>query len=177
MSTNLAQLLTDHVNGATFISINTSTQPRMNGGKKNPFIGRVDKVTEGAVVMVFQNKTTNAYANMVNRRLEKEGHSPDSFKLSPRVWGTRIPNTPFVEHKGQYYLEVIFLSNGKTHYELDGKSSPMMMEWKVASSGGEGKQGGLEDKVIIRTFKVDNITSITVDKHTYTNLSFDASVL
>ena len=176
MSTNIAKLFIDNVNGSTFISINTSTSPRMLGGKKHPFLNRVKKVTEGAVVMVFQNKTVNAYDNMVKRRLVKEGKSPDSFTLSPRTWGRRIPNTPFVEHKGQYYLEVIFLNNGKTHYELDGVTTPEQAEWKIQKNNEEGKQGGLEDKVIIRTFKVENLTSVTINKHTYTDLYFDPNV-
>ena len=159
------------VNGATFISIDSSTEPRLTGGKKNPHIGRVRKVTEGASVMVFQNKTTNAYENMVNKRLGKEGKS--TFTLSPRTWGTRVPNLPFVEHKGSHYMEVIFLSSGDTTYTLDGVPTPATDIIGLAPKPDEAAQGGLNDKVIIRTFKVANINKITIDKETHTNLFFD----
>ena len=176
MSTNLASLLINGVNGSTFISINTSTEPRMNGGKSNPFKGHVRKITEKANVMVFQNKNINAYEAMVQRRLTKEGKNPLSFQLSPRVWGHRIPNTCFVEHNGQYYLEVIFLNNGHTHYELDGVPTPPIKQWNLTDHTNESEQGGLDDKVIIRTFKVENITSITINKTTYSDLYFNPKV-
>lgn len=171
--TNLFTLLTENINGLTFIGIDTSTEPRMLGGKKNPFIGRVRKVVENNNVMVFQNKTTNTYNNMVMRRLEKEGKNPESFKLSPRKWGTRIPNTPFIEHKGQYYVEVIFLKKGKTHYELDGIKTSPQSNWNVVTNSENGAQGGLDDKVIIRTFKISSITQITINHNTYNDLCFD----
>ena len=173
--TNLVDLLTK-VNGATFISINTSVEPRMLGGKKNPFKGRVRKIVEGSNVMVFQNKTTNAYKNMVERRLTKEGKDPASFKLSPRTWGERVPNTCFVKHKDKLYVEVIFLSKGKKHYTLDDEEATPVNLWRLNEGGEEGKQGGLNNKVIIRTFHIENITQITIDKHTYNNLIIDTNV-
>lgn len=169
---NLAKLLTENVNGATFITIDTITEPKLTGGKKNPFLGRVQKVNEGSNVMVFQNKQSNGYANMVARRLAAEGKDPQSFILSERKWGVRIPNTPFIEHNGQYYLEVIFLSNGKTTYLVDGvPTHPSHIEGLTLDRE-EGHQGGLENKVVIRTFKVDNVTKVSVNKNTYTNLYF-----
>lgn len=150
-----------HVSGASFIGIDTKTAPSLTGGKKNPMQGRVTKITRGASVMVFQNKHTNAYENMVNRRLAAEGISPD-FEVGPRTWGERIPNTPFVVHKGNHYLEVIFLKPGKSEYYLDGapidKSHIIGLPDKP-----EGEQGGLENKVIIRTFAVDSIVALRVD--------------
>lgn len=171
MSTNIANLLTEHVNGSTFIGINTTTTARLKGGKGNPFKDRITKVNVGSNVMVFQNKTTNAYDNMVKRRLKKEGKSADSFSLSPRTWGTRIAGTPFVKHKENFYVEVIFLSNGHSHYEVDGVKSDIQPEWNLATTKPDtNSQGGLSDKVIIRTFKVASITSITIDGNTYDDL-------
>ena len=116
----IQDIINENVNGATFVALDTVTEPPLKGGKSNPHKGRVTKVMTGANVMVFQNKSINGYDAMVKRRLEKEGKNPGDFKLSPRAWGHRIPNTPFVEHNGQLYLEVIFLSSGTVHYELDG---------------------------------------------------------
>lgn len=165
---SIQDIINENVNGTTFISINTSTEPKLLGGRKNPHKGRVRKVMTGANVMVFQNKSANGYENMVTRRLEKEGKDPATFQLQPRSWGTRIPNTPFVEHNDNIYLEVIFLNRGQIHYELDGqKISPAEIQG-LQLGGEEGRQGGLDNKVIIRTFKVENITSITINKTTYT---------
>lgn len=157
----------ENVNGTTFISLTTSTEPKLKGGKSNPFQGRVRKIMTGANVMVFQNKNTNGYEAMVHRRLEKEGKNPESFQLSPRAWGVRRQGAPFVDHNGQVYLEVIFLTSGKVHYEVDGVETDAAQIQGLDNDHAEGHQGGLSDKVVIRTFKVDSIKSITVNKETY----------
>ena len=162
--TKLEQLMQD-VNGNSFISITTETIVKLPGGKKNPLQGLVTKRTTGSNVMVYQNKTTNAYENMVNKRLAQEGKNPGSFTVGPRTWGTRVPNTPFVEHNGQLYLEVIFLHCGEVKYfagETEIDPSPLDLP-----NHEEGEQGGLNDKVIIRTFKVESIKAITINKQHY----------
>src|SRR6185436_2350012 len=88
-----------NVNGGSFVSIDTVTAPVLSGGKSNPMQGRIKKIMLGASVMVFQNKKSNAYENMVKRRLEAEGKEAASFELGPRKWGQRIPNTPVIEHE------------------------------------------------------------------------------
>ncbi len=110
---------------------------------------------------------------MVKRRLEKEGKSADDFKLSPRQWGRRLSGAPFVEHKGGYYVEVIFLKAGKTKYLLDGK---VVSEDKIVGlppKKAEAEQGGLDDKVVIRTFKSDSIQAITINHNKYNDLEFN----
>jgi hypothetical protein len=160
--TQLQNILAN-VNGNSFISIDSLTDVKLKGGKANPFQGRVTKRMTGASVMVFQNKKSNAYDNMVKRRLEKEGKSPESFVLGERAWGTRVPETPFITHKDAIYLEVIFLRPGKTQLLVDGKpysGEIPGLEEKVVD---EDSQGGLDNKVIIRTFKEASITALRVD--------------
>lgn len=99
------------VNGSAIGSINSETAVTLTGGKKNPLQGRVTKRMEGGNVMCFTNSNSNAYNGMVKRRLAAEGKDPESFQISPRVWGERIKDTPFVDHKGQLYIEVIFLKS------------------------------------------------------------------
>lgn len=169
---NIRDIMNDNVNGATFISITTSTDPRLTGGKKNPHKGKVRKVQVGSNVMVFQNKNTNAYENMVKRRLEKEGKNPASFVLSDRAWGHRLQGSPFVEHNGEYYLEVIFLHAGDVHYELDGNTIAAADVIGLPAQSENGHQGGLSDKVVIRTFKIDSITEITINGETYDDLEY-----
>jgi hypothetical protein len=147
------------VNGNTIISMDTETVPVLKGGKSNPLQGRVTKVMRGASVMVFQNKNTNGYEAMVRRRLEKEGKDAE-FKVGPRAWGTRVEGTPIVEHKGKTYLEVIFLRAGEVEYRLDGQPVDAAVVGEQTSSNGE--QGGLDNKVIIRTFAEDTIKRLKV---------------
>lgn len=170
---NIAKILSE-VNGATFIGLTTETDVKLTGGKKNPLQGRVKKITVGSNVMVFQNKNGSSYEAMVQRRLEKEGIYPH-FEVGPRKWGTRIPNTPFIEYNGEYYLEVIFLRKGRTHYTVDGVETPKEQINGIPVYRGEADQGGLTDdnKVIIRTYKISSITSVAVDKKVYGELYFN----
>lgn len=165
---NLTDEVRKHIKGATFISIDTLTTVTLTGGKSNPQQGRITKKMEGANCMLFQNKHLNGYEQMIRRRLEQEGKNPDSFQLGERAWGTRIPNTPFVEHKGKEYLEVIFLRPGKVSYFLDGQPIDKH-DVNGLKDHQEGEQGGLNDKVIIRTFAIENITKLTIDKRTLIN--------
>lgn len=155
------------VNGASFIGLDTKTVPVLAGGKSNPMQGRVTKVMTGASVMVFQNKNSNAYENMVQRRLVAEGKNPESFSLGKRTWGERVENTPVVIHKGQEYLEVIFLKAGKSHYELDGQPVDEKSVIGLKESA-TPTQGGLDNTVYIRTFAKDSITKLKIDGVTVT---------
>lgn len=159
--TKLQQLLAN-VNGNTIISIDTVTTPKLKGGRKNPMQGQIRKIMISGNVMVFTNKRSNGYENMVMRRLAAEGKDPASFQLGERAWGERIEGTPFVQHNGQLYLEVIFLKPGKTHFE-HGVRPIDRSEIQGLEEREEGEQGGLENKVVIRTFKADSISSITID--------------
>jgi len=155
-----------NINGASFVGIDTHTDVVLAGGKQNPMQGRVTKRMIGATVMSFQNKNFSAYEAMIQRRLIAEGKDPEKFVLGERAWGTRIPNMPIIEHfKGdetKYYLEVIFLKPGVVSYLLDGAPiAPQdIIGLKEASTG---EQGGLENKVIIRTFAADSITELRID--------------
>ncbi len=157
-----------HVNGASFIAISTDTAPIMNrtiGGRgtpPNPHYGRIIKRQKNSNVMVFQNKKTNGYRNMVRKRLLAEGKDPESFVLEPRRWGTRLPNLPIVEHEGHYYLEVIFLTPGPVEYLLDGK--PIDPNNIIGLRNfPPPEQGGLSRKVQLRVVKFDSIRHISID--------------
>jgi len=163
--TTLVEAVTN-VNGASFIGLDTLTEVKLTGGKKNPMQGRVTKRMTGASVMVFTNQNSNGYENMVQRRLVAEGKDPASFELSPRAWGTRVPNMPIVEHfkdgTTKYYLEVIFLKPGKSVYLLDG-ALIAASDIEGLATAEAGEQGGLENKVHIRSFAADSITELRVD--------------
>ena len=153
--------------GLSRVFIDTETSPKLTGGKSNPQQGRIKKVNVGSKVLFFRNTDGSGYANMVKRRLEKEGKDPETFKLSPRSWGHRIPNTPFIHHedkKGEthFYLEVIFLESGKTHYEMDGiKIDERLIVGLPYKT--ESRQGGLSNKVTIRSFKLESLRRVSIN--------------
>lgn len=183
----LREVLAD-INGAEFASIDTLVAVPLNktlagrGTGDNPHHGRVFKRSEGISVMVYTNKNSNAYENMVKRRLVKEGKEAEDFQLGERAFGTRIENSCFIQHtlKGQTvpqeYLEVICLHGAKrTEYMvLNDKNQlvPIKKEeiigMKPEAVNPEG-QGGLseENRVIIRTYKVENVKRIRTDKKEY----------
>lgn len=155
----------ERIQGATFASMDTRTLVGLTGGRKNPMKDRVWKVSKNHRVMVFTNKNSNAYQNMVNRRLEKEGKSVD-FIVAERKWGTRLPNLPIVEHKGKYYLEVIFLHSGTVEYYLDNEpiETDAIEGFKITPKD-SGRQGlEPEHAVIIRTFALESITELRIMK-------------
>jgi hypothetical protein len=170
---DLQTIINNNINGATFVSLDVTTVPTVrktvdteDGREPNAHFGRVRKHTQGMTVMLFQNKKSHGYMNMVKRRLEKEGKDPSTFELSERKWGVRLQDQPFVEHKGELYLEAIMLNAGTTHYTIDGVEVDKD-DIVGLSKPREAEQGGLDDKVILRTFKTDSITQITIGKVTH----------
>lgn len=161
----------EKVSGTSFIGLDTETEVKLKGGKANPYKSRITKKMTGASVMVFSNSNGSAYESIVKNRLIKEGKDPNTFTVGPRAWGTRIEGTPFIKHNDKTYLEVIFLKAGETSYFLDGK--PLTKEQLEEIPGFEKKedkpevnedsQGGIENKVIIRTFDISNVSEIRVD--------------
>lgn len=160
---NTIKVFTDSLNGGAFIAIDTLTDVTLKGGKSNPMQGRVQKRVTGSSVQIFQNKQINAYEAKVKRRLEAAGTDPKNFELSDRRWGMRMKDIPFVEHKGKYYLEVIFLKAGMVEYLLDGE-----VVYKDEIIGlpdtQSPAQGGLEDKVILRDYNCNSITGMRINK-------------
>lgn len=159
MQLNTAQDAFSKLAGGTFVGMDTLTEVKLKGGKKNPMQGRVTKRMTGAQVMCFSNTNGSAYEAMVKRRLVAEGKDAGDFQLSPRAWGERIQGTPFVEHNGRHYLEVIFLRAGAVEFLLDGKQIARE-DVEGLDEGQAGEQGGLENKVVIRTFALEGITAL-----------------
>jgi len=155
------------INGNTFINIETMTAVSdLVKPKSNPFNGAMKMNISN--VQIFQNKNGSSYEAKVKREMAKEGKDPESFELQPRTWGERIKNTPLVMHKGEFYLEVMFNSQvGATKFFHEGKEISAETLKPHRRIKVEGKQGGLENKVIIRTYKVASIQSITIAKQKY----------
>lgn len=168
MDYEILKEIVENFKGTTFASIDTVSEVKLKGGKKNPFQGRVTKKTVGSQV-ILSNTPESVYANMVKKRLVEEGKDFEKFELKPRTWGTREGNTCFIDHNGVKYLEVIFTKGGKSAYFVDDVETPaediegLENEKKV----NEESQGGLEDKVIIRTYKAESISAIRAGGQTF----------
>jgi hypothetical protein len=159
--------------GSQIVGLDTLVKVELAGGRSNPHQGKVTKLMEGSLVMLFKNGS--GYHNMVNRRLKKQAEegvflTEDLFSLltsewkpGPRAWGERVKDTPFITHKGNMYLECIFLKAGKVKYFLDGVEAPKDQIIGLKEKE-EGHQGGLTNKVIIRTFAIESILKIRKSK-------------
>ena len=142
------------LSGNTFIGLTTETTPKLTGGMKNPQQGRVTKRVVSSV-QIFTNQNVNAYRNKRNKNREAAGNDTP-FELSPRAWGERIANTPFVTHKGNDYLEVIFNSVISTEFFLDGKS----IEKDSIQGLPKSRPAAETDDVVIRTYKLESIQEL-----------------
>ena len=171
--TELERIVNKNATPETIITLDTVTVPEMRK-TNNPYLDRVEKRTSELSVVIFQNiAQTNGYEAMVRRRLTREGKNADDFVLGPRRWGTRIPNTPFVEHRGDRYLEVIALWPGTTNYHFidSGRKVNMARLRPYLTRIPAPAQGGLDDKVIVRTFHTSSIASITIGDWTYYDIA------
>ena len=93
--------------GCNLISFDALTDVALKGGKSNPQQGLVQKEHTGAMGILFSNKNGSSYGKMVNRRLELEGKEAD-FEAGKLPWGNRVEGTAVIEHKGQFYVQVIY---------------------------------------------------------------------
>ena len=165
------QNVMNNVNGCEVAFIDTLTNVTLKGGRKNPFQGRIQKRMKNSKILLATN---SMYADTVKSRLASEGKDPENFVLQPRKWGSRMENMPVVAHNkdGQvkHYLEVIFESSGVVEYLLDNDVvDPTTIEgFESNNSESENSQGGLQNKVIIRTFDMDSVVELRIN-----NVSFN----
>lgn len=152
----------ENVEGSAKIKISTLTDVKLKGGKKNEMQGRVQKRTKDAIVTVYNKYNQGGYEKLVKEQMEREGKDPSTFELKPRAWGVRIENTPFVENKGKHYIECFFESSGNTEYLLDGEVYEGEIEGLPEKKVNEDSQGGIEKKVVVRTFSIDSIEKFDI---------------
>jgi hypothetical protein len=176
--------LVNSFRGCQIIGLDTLTQVDLKGGRANPHSKRITKLVTGSRVMVFKNGV--GYLNMVNRRLAHEKEAAGLLQAladastqtgilnspiwtpGPRQWGSRIPDSPFITHQEKMYLECIFLQAGRVSYFLDGQPIDKQDIQGFPDPKTEGDQGGLVNKVIIRTYSFDSILRVRKSKQVYT---------
>jgi hypothetical protein len=141
------------IDGGAFATIDATTKP-------DP---AVTKVTTGKRVILFTNtKGQSGYAAIVRRRLLEAGKNPNNFELHDMTWGTRIPNTPFIEHKGKTYLQCIDLTDGDSkYYFLGHEADPSKLGLKKRPKSNQGLSPA--EEVRVSCYDIANIDRLIVD--------------
>ena len=152
------------------VTIVSRTAPAMRK-TDNPYLGRLFKVSKVSGTINWQ------YAGEVNRQREREGGfeivdgqpvvaTVDEFKSHPRQWGQRIENSPFVEHKGQHYLELkVSESNG---HEYRDENNEAITGEKLAHAKSffpnrsESSRQNVQNKIVLRDYRIDRVEAITL---------------
>jgi hypothetical protein len=148
--------------GATFVTIEARTEPKLlvkilhDGNiEPNPFIGNVVKVSRVNGVINW------VYENAVNRQRTREELDAD-FQAMPRKWGNRLAETPLVEHKGNYYLELKVQKSLGYHYEtLDGQMLDTEAVNRFFPKPSASRQG-VEREILLRDYSLANIRRINI---------------
>lgn len=177
MKLSVAQTIFENVQGTRICGIDSDIKVSrlVRDTKVQP--GVLRKVTKGSVVMVFAQDDPTAYSNQVKSRMEKEGIDPASWEGGPLPYGEWMDNSPFIKYtkikKGEddglisqettYYVRVHFIKAGTSEYFLDGVSIAKSAIVDTSAPKKEGKQGGQNDKVIPRNYKLDSLTAIRID--------------
>lgn len=143
------KMLLDKIQGCTFATLDTTTKPTPG----------VRKVTTGTRVILFTNRRTSGYEEMVKRRLIEAGKNPSDFVLGDLPWGERIPNSPLIVSRGNYYLQTIILEPGQsTYYTGDREIDPTGLLPSRRTNQGLSK----EDEVHVATYRIDHIDSLAL---------------
>lgn len=174
--TELANILAN-TEATTPITLIADTEVKMNkflrGDRmqKNSYYGKVRKLQESNV---FVNVD---YTKAVNKRLTKEGKEAD-FVAQERTWGERVGNSPIISRRlksgiVKYYLEASFVTNNKPKVEYtlveDGVETPIdksILEGYLPAQSTSNSQG-LDNELAIRTFGLENIKEIRMNKKIY----------
>lgn len=168
---NLRALL-EQVKNGQYVGIDQMTVPTIrktmdvvgDDGKvrreANPHYGHITKVVAGSRCFIGAS-----YESMVRRRMKAEGiemPEGEKFEAEKLPWGEYVSGGfPVISHKGKFYLRLIFENPGQTQYLLDGK--PIDKEDIIGlseSKSSDAGQGGIENKVIIRTIGLESIVKI-----------------
>lgn len=158
-------IISRNVKGTTTITIDMDS-PMDGKGKMrktgNPFVGK------GIIKRVTMNGMIGFdYENSVNRQATREDKEHRGAK--PRTWGTLTPDRLFVEHKGQYYLQMkVQKASTPVYMYPDGtiletsEIKPFIPIKKKSST-----QSDIDKEVIVRDVKMENITGMRFNNGKY----------
>ena len=150
----LEEVLADKVR---FISFESQTEPKMRK-TNNPYFGTVVKVTKAVV------QTERDYENAVNNQLKKEGKEPNFVAVAPsgRHHITKLLTAKNDDEK-QLYVNIFYFNNPKARIKvkyidtITGKEIDKALLAPFMPKASEAEQGGVDKKIIIRTYKIEAI--------------------
>jgi len=152
------------------VTIVSRTEPAMRK-TDNPFVGKLFKVSTVSGEINWQ------YGHEVNRQRQREGGfeivdgqpvvaTVEDFKAHNRKWGQRIENSPFVEHKGQHYLELkVSESNGHEYRDENNElvtGETLEHAKTFFPKRSESSRQQVENKIVLRDYRLDRVTAITL---------------
>ena len=149
--------------GATMVTIYTDTAPDMRK-TGNPYMGaRKLTVINGVIGYIYDNAIIN--------RAAKEGVTLTGGS-KPHPWGDMTENhTLRINRKtGEAYLSLMCRNVISVKYVFNGVeiTKDKLAPWLSEKSEGSSTQADLTEKIIVRDYKLANITAITIGGVTYT---------
>ena len=105
------------------------------------------------------------YEERVNDARMLEGQTDRTFSAEGRKWGVHINKSIIEKDEGQFYLQYIEIGkDGKSAYELeDGTKIDYADFVDFVPSHSDSSKQNLNDKVKIRTVKLENVIGINID--------------
>lgn len=149
MELEALQLLLANVEDASFAIIDSTTSPCKG----------IRKVTTGTRVILFTNKETNGYEDLVKRRLIEAGKDPRDFVLGDLPFGERLPNSPIIHNRGLYYLQTVILEPGQS-VGYAGNREVDLADFVTPRRTNQGLSK--EDEVHVATYRLDHIDRIAL---------------
>ena len=151
------------------VSVTLNTEPKMNKGRGanlNPYYGRVNKVSTASY------RFNSDYEQTINNRLKKEGKEANfvAEPMSGRVW--LDINKLECHENGTIYLRLYQNKNAcrKSIYYIDGREATPneiaeIKKWLTKQTHPQKQiRHGLTNLYEVRSPKIDNIVSITMNK-------------
>jgi len=163
----------DNYDHHTFVSIEAETIPRLRKTNFLKTIGcSVDIVRK---VSQFVAMIGLDYVNVIKNRLDKEGKDFSEY-VAGDTWHEAVDGTKNLrKHKtnGELYVWIFCVANNTPTSAYYNMSTGLMIDKqdiKPFISDSTPKNQGLTDgnEVIPRTYKLESIRKITIDKETYT---------
>jgi hypothetical protein len=155
------------------VSIEAETTPRL---RKTNFYETIGcQVSDVKKVSQFVAMIGLDYRHVIEARLVKEGKSVDEYEAGT-TWHEAVPGTKNLRrHKssGELYVWIFCVANNvptSAYYNMSTGLKIETDEIKPFLSESTPKNQGLDkgNEVIPRTYKLESIRKITIDKETYT---------
>ena len=136
----------------------TNVEMKLTG---NPYLGAMKRQVSNVVI-------GSNYAASVNMQRGMEG-SEMNFQASKPVWGTKIPNSCLIEHKGNIYVEAEFLKVKETEFSWNGESirRESLEKYMPKEYSSKSHQGVETREIIYRRFKLASIKEIKLNGRAY----------